>query len=164
MGCFEIRVTVNRPLATVFSVYADTDAWKRCTEVTDVEWTGKPWEEGSRMRVRSHGLVPATSDQVLLHFETNRRIAYISHFFGITLETRLSFRALSEQSSEVHVRAEFVGVASRTFGFALGPAIDRGTTDFIEALKKECERVAPETHSEMPSASQAEDSSGKIQP
>jgi hypothetical protein len=164
MGCFEIRVTVNRPLASVFSVYTDTDAWIRCTEVTHVEWLGNPWEEGSRMRVRSNNLVPTTSDQVLLHFETNRRIAYMSHFFGITLETRLSFRALSDDAAEVHVRAEFVGVASRTFGFALGPAIERGTTTFIEALKKECERVAPEAQGEMPSASQADEGSEKIQP
>jgi hypothetical protein len=161
MGCFEIRIAVNCPLATVFSIYTDTDAWRRCTVVTDVQWTGKPWEEGSRMRVRSGGVVPTSSDQVLLHFESNRHVAYISHFFGITFETRLTFRAVSDHETQIHIRGEFVGVASRAFSFALGPAIERGTQEFVEALKRECERVAlSEAQGELPSARQAEQGSG----
>jgi Polyketide cyclase / dehydrase and lipid transport len=161
MGCFEIRATVNCPVATVFSVYTDTDAWRRCTVVTDVQWVmGKPWDEGSRMRVRSGGVVPTSSDQVVLHFEPNRRVAYMSHFFGITLETRLTFRAISDHATEIHMRGEFVGAASRTFGFALGPAIERGTLAFVEALNRECERLAPaEAQGDLPATNQAEEGS-----
>ena len=79
-------------------------------------------------------------DQLLLHFEPQRSIAYLSHFLGITLETRLGFRAISDVKTELQVRAEFIGVASRTFGFALGPAIQHGTREFIENLNKECAR------------------------
>jgi hypothetical protein len=94
------------------------------------------------MRIRSVSSVPTISDQVLLHFESNSRVAYMTHFFGITLETRLAFRAVSDHETEVHMRGEFVGVASRVFGFAIGPRIERGTHAFVEALNKECERVA----------------------
>jgi hypothetical protein len=141
-GLFEFRILVNCPLTTVFSVYTDTDAWRRCTEITHVQWLSEPWKEGSRMRIRSAGAVTTISDQVLLHFEPNSSIAYMTHFFGITLETRLAFRAVSDHKTEVHMRGEFVGVASRVFGFAIGPRIQRGTHAFVEALNKECERVA----------------------
>ena len=142
MGFFEFRVLVKCPVATAFAIYTDTDAWQRCTVVTGVEWIGNPWEEGSRMRVKSQGVVPVTSDQVLLHFESPSRIAYMSHFLGITFETRLTFLAASDQETQIHFRGEFVGAGSRTFGFALGPAIERGTRDFMEGLNRECERVA----------------------
>ncbi len=113
------------------------------------------------MRIRSGGVIPTASDQVLLHFEPHRRIAYISHFFGITLETRLTFRAASDHATEIHMRGEFVGAASRTFGFALGPAIERGTLAFVEALNRECERVASsEAQRELPWAIQAGEGSG----
>jgi hypothetical protein len=142
MGHFDFRSFLSCPLSTVFSVYTDTDAWCRCTNVKKVQWLGKPWVQGARMRVTSEAMITQTMDQVLLRYEPERRLTYLSHFFGVTLETRLSFRAISDFETEIHVRAEFVGVASRTFGFALGPAIEQGTRAFIENLNKECERIA----------------------
>ncbi len=142
MGFFEFRVSVKCPVATVFAIYTDTDAWKRCTEISEVEWRGRPWEEGSRIRIKGYGSTRETIDQVLLHFEPPRSLAYISHFFGMTLETRLTFHAVSDYETEVQVRGEFVGLASRAFGFALGPAIERATRLTTEGLNKECERVA----------------------
>jgi hypothetical protein len=142
MGFFEFRVPVKCPVATVFAIYTDTDAWKRCTEISEVEWWGKPWEEGSRIRIKGYGSTRETIDQVLLHFEPPRSLAYISHFFGMTLETRLTFHAVSDNETEVQLRGEFVGLASRAFGFALGPAIERATRLTTEGLNKECERIA----------------------
>jgi hypothetical protein len=142
MGFFEFRVPVKCPVATVFAIYTDTDAWKRCTEISEVEWWGKPWEEGSRIRIKGYGSTRETIDQVLLHFEPPRSLAYISHFFGMTLETRLTLHAVSDNETEVQLRGEFVGLASRAFGFALGPAIERATRLTTEGLNKECERIA----------------------
>ena len=142
MGHFDFRFLLNCPLPTVFAVYTDIETWVRCTSVKEVQWIGRPWEQGSRMRVTSETMIRQTMDQLLLHFEPQRRIAYLSHFFGITLETRLGFRAVSDVKTELQVRAEFIGVASQTFGFALGPAIQHGTREFIENLNKECERLA----------------------
>ena len=142
MGHFDFRALVNCPLQTVFAVYTDTDAWYRCTSVREVKWVGRPWEQGSRMRVTSQTMISQTMDQVLLHFEPERRLTYLSHFFGITLETRLSFRAIPGGKTQIQVRGEFIGVASRSFGFAFGPAIEGGSRDFIENLNRECERVA----------------------
>ncbi len=147
MGFFEFRVPVKCPVATAFAVFTDTDAWQRCTEISKIEWSRKPWQEGSRIRIKGYGSTRETIDQVLLHFEPPRSVAYISHFFGMTLETRLTFHAISDHAmsdyeTEVQVRGEFVGIASRAFGFALGPAIQRATRLTTEGLGRECERVA----------------------
>jgi hypothetical protein len=165
MGFFEFRLSVRCPAATVFAIYTDTDAWKRCTEISEVEWLGKPWEEGSRVRIKGYGSTRETIDQVLLHFEPPRSLAYISHFFGMTLETRLTFHAVSDNETEVQVRGEFVGIASRAFGFALGPAIERATRLTTEGLSKECERVAAsQPRPSRPAESQSDGSGADIKP
>jgi hypothetical protein len=144
MGYFEIRVTVDRPLATVFSGYTNLEMWKGSPHILDAEWVqGTPWEEGSRIRLKISGPAGSTVDQVLTHFETNREVAYLSHFSGITMESRLSFRAISSEETLVHGRMEFVGALSRVVGFAVGPAIERGTKQFFEDLKMQCERFVP---------------------
>jgi hypothetical protein len=142
MGYFEIRVTVNRPLSTVFSVYTDLEKWTWSSAILKASWVvGRPWEEESRMRLVLDGPVGSTVDQVLTHFEPLREIAYLSHFSGITMETRLSFRSASEHSTELHGRMEFLGTLSRVVGFAVEPAIERGTKQFFDDLKKHCESM-----------------------
>lgn len=164
MGFFEFRIPVKCASATVFAVFIDTDAWLRCTEISQVEWLGKPWEEGSRIRVK-HGDTRDTIDQVLVHYEPPRSLAYISHFFGMTLETRLTFYAVSDSETEVQVRGEFVGIASRAFGFALGPAIERATRATTEGMAKESERVAAsQPRLDSPSESQADGSRLETKP
>jgi hypothetical protein len=165
MGFYEFRLPVKCPVATAFAIYTDTDAWKRCTEVSEVQWVGKPWVEGSRIRIKGYGSIRDTIDQVLLHFEPPRSVAYISHFFGITLETRQTFHAVSDCETEVQVRGEFVGIASRALGFALGPAIERATRLTTEGLRRECERVAAlQPQPNRPAESAAEGKSAGTKP
>jgi|SRR5579863_1642280 uncharacterized membrane protein len=142
MGCFEIRVAVDRPLATVFAVYTDTDKWRWCSYIRRVRWTrGQPWVVDSRLLVETSGAIGTSVDQVLTHFELNRRVDYISHFSGITLESRVNFRSLASDQTEIHARIEFVGTLSRIVEFAIEPAIERSTLQFFEEMKRECERM-----------------------
>ena len=144
MGRFQILVTVDRPLAAVFAVYTDTDKWRWCSYILDARWVrGEPWVEESRIRIHTDGAIGSTVDQVLTAYEPNRRVDYISHFSGITLETRVTFRPLSDQQTEIRGEMEFVGTLSRIVGFAIEPAIERSTLQFFEDLKRECERGEP---------------------
>jgi hypothetical protein len=137
---FEVRVAVHCPLATAFAFYTHTENWKRFPFIRNAEWVlGRPWEEGSRMRLTLDATVADTVDQVLTHFEPERAIAYLSHFSGFTMETRLSFRSVSEQVTDIHGRMEFLGVLSRVVGFAVEPVIERSTRQFFEDVKRECE-------------------------
>jgi len=141
MGCFEIRVTINRAVATVFEVYTDTEKWCRYTDISSVRWVrGNPWVVESRMRIETaRGVGPAV-DQVLTHFEPNSRVEYISHFLGITMQSRVSFHAVSERQTEIYGQMEFVGTGSRIVAFAIGPAIEHSTRQFFADLKQDCER------------------------
>ena len=140
MGRSEIRMTINRPLKSVFETYTqpDTFAW---SDLRSVEWTvGQPWEVESRMRIEPENGFGVIIDQVLTHYEPYRRIDFISHFGGVTMMTQLTFRATGPGSTEIYSHLEFVGSFSRVAGFALGPAIENGARRFYGDLKRACER------------------------
>jgi hypothetical protein len=80
-------------------------------------------------------------DQVLIRFEPYRRADFLSHFSGVTLESKVSFRPLSDDQTEINVQLEFVGVFSRIAGFAIDKAIERSTRLFFEDLKRACEQT-----------------------
>jgi hypothetical protein len=82
-----------------------------------------------------------TVDQVLMHFEPSRRVYFLSHFGGITLETKVTFQAFSDFETEIRVQLEFVGVFSRVAGVAIESAIAQSTRQFFEDLKRACERT-----------------------
>lgn len=141
MQSSEIRVVVTCPLAAVFAVYTQPDTWRWCSYIRDIRWVGRPWEQASRLQIEIDGPV-RTVDQVLMHFEPNRRVDFLSHFGGITLETRVIFRGLSDLETEIRVQLEFVGVFSRVVGFAIESAIAQSTRQFFEDLKQACERTS----------------------
>jgi hypothetical protein len=141
MRSFEIRVTIDRPLATVFTVYTQPDTWAWCSYLRTVRWVrGRPWEEESRLQIEVDG-PGGTIDQVLIRFEPYRRVDFLSHFSGVTLESRINFRPLSDDQTEINVQLEFVGVFSRIAGFAIDKAIERSTRLFFEDLKRTCEQA-----------------------
>jgi uncharacterized membrane protein len=143
MRTFEIRVTIDRPLTTVFAVYTQPDTWRWCSYLRAVRWArGKPWEEESRLQVEVDG-PGGTVDQVLIRFEPHRRADFLSHFSGVTLESRVNFRPLPGDQTEIVVQLEFVGVFSRIAGFAIDKAIERSTRLFFEDLKRACEQTPP---------------------
>jgi hypothetical protein len=137
MQSSEIRVVVTRPLKTVFSVYTQPDTWRWCSFIRDIRWVGPPWEDASRLQIEIDGAA-RTVDQVL---EPSRRVDFLSHFGGITLETKVTFQVLSDFETEIRVQLEFVGVFSRVAGFAIESAIAQSTRQFFQDLKQACERM-----------------------
>ena len=143
MQSFAFQVVVYCPVETAFSVYTDTDRWRNRHLFGDIRWVqGNPWEEGSRLRIETRTPIPTKIDQVLLHFERNRKVVYISHVLGITIETQVTFFPLNETQSAIHVAMQLVGTVSRALGFAIEPVIERSTRDFFAELVRECEVVA----------------------
>jgi len=143
MARSEIRITIARPLPEVFSVYSQTDPW-RWSSIRNIHWTrGKPWAVGSRLQMEPPNSFGIIVDQVLTHFEPNRRVEFISHFGGITMQSQVLFKGLSEQSTEIECRLEFVGTFSRVAGLAVETTIEAGARQFYEEMKIECERREP---------------------
>jgi hypothetical protein len=74
-------------------------------------------------------------------------VDFITHTSGITLHSRVTFRAISESETEVKSQLEFVGVFSKIAGFAVGPVIERRSREFYDDLKRECEQKREEVNS-----------------
>jgi hypothetical protein len=146
MQSFEFQVTLNCPLETVFAIYCDIDRWRNRNVFGDIRWVkGKPWEEGSRLRIETRVPIRANVDQVVQRFEANRSVAYISHVLGVTCETYVTFTPVSPDETAINVSMQLVGAVSRALGFALEPAIEKATKGFFSDLRRECETAANRT-------------------
>jgi hypothetical protein len=145
MGLLDVRTVVDRPLAAVFAVYIQPNTWAWCSYMRNVRWVvGRPWEEESRLQIEIDEPVSGIVDQVVTGFEPNARVNFISHFGGVTLITRVKFRAISDHETEIRGHFEFVGTFSRIAGFAIGPALEESAKRFYNEFKRECERVIPQ--------------------
>ncbi len=137
----EIRVVIARPLAEVFATYTLPEPWG-WTTLSNIHWTeGQPWELGSRLHVEPDAAYGVVCDQVLTQFKPNSQVGFISHFGGLTMQSEVSFRALSDGSTEVHCRLAFIGTFSRIAGFPFKSAIESGAKQFYEEFKRVCERT-----------------------
>ena len=143
MQSFDFQIVLNCPLEIVFSIYVDTDRWRNRNLFGDIRWVqGKPWEEGSRLRIETRVPIRTSVDQVVQHFTPNESVSYLSHVLGITCETRVIFTVVSARQTAINVVMQLVGTTSRTLGFALEPAITKATKGFFEELRRECEAAA----------------------
>jgi hypothetical protein len=65
MQSFDFQIVVNCPLDAVFSIYTDVDRWRNRNVFGEIRWVrGKPWEEGSRLRIETLKPIRANVDQV----------------------------------------------------------------------------------------------------
>ena len=78
MQSFDFQIVVNCPLDAVFSIYTDVDRWRNRNVFGEIRWVrGKPWEEGSRLRIETLKPIRANVDQVVQHL-LPRRVCLIS--------------------------------------------------------------------------------------
>jgi len=81
-------------------------------------------------------------DQVVQHFSANGSVDYLSHVFGITKETRVSFVRVSAAEPLIQVRMQLLGKVTRALGFAVEPMILKATKEFFRDLCRECEEAS----------------------
>ena len=140
MQSFAFQVVVNCPLETAFAVYTDIERWRYRHLFGEICWSrGKPWEEGSRLRIETTTPLHATVDQVVQEFILNEKITYLSHVLGLTCETRITFVRITEQQTAVNVAMELLGTVTRSLGFALEPMAFKTSKAFFEEFRKDCE-------------------------
>jgi hypothetical protein len=139
MSTLDFNVVVNCPVETVFAIYTDIGRWRDRGIFGEIRWAhGDPWEEGSRLSLRTRILLPTTFEQTLNHFERNHYVGFSSQLYGVTCETRVAFSPVGDDQSAVHVTLIVGGKALRHLGFALEPVMEKATREFFEELKQEC--------------------------
>ena len=146
MESCEFEVAIDCRLELVFSIYTDLERWRNRSIFGDIRWVkGIPWEEGSRLLVETRVPFHNKIDQVVLHCTVNDSVSYLSHVLGITTETRIVFRRVSEVQTVIWVRMQMVGKVSRALGFAIEPVILKATKQYFEDLRRECEAAAKDS-------------------
>ena len=145
MQQFDFQVVLDCPLEIAFPIYLDIPRWCNRNIFGEIRWVqGKPWEEGSRLRIETRFPLRTTVDQVVQHFTPNESVSYLSHVLGITCETRVFFIRVSPDKTAINVGMHLVGTVSRSLGFAIEPVIAKATKGFFEDLRKECESAVRE--------------------
>lgn len=145
MQSFDFQIVLNCPLELAFEVYTDIGRWRNRDLFGDIQWVrGTPWEEGSRLRIETLTPFRTTVDQVVQECVSNERVVYLSHVWGMTCETRITFVRVSDQQTAIRVAMQLVGTVTRSLGFAIEPLIEKTTKGFFNEFRKECEAVARE--------------------
>jgi hypothetical protein len=143
MQSFEFEVAIACRLDLVFAIYTDLEHWRNRSIFGDIRWVkGTPWEEGSRLLVETRVPFNNKIDQVVLHCTPNDSVSYLSHVLGITTETRIAFRRVSDEQTVIRVRMQMVGNLSRALGFAIEPVILKTTKQYFDDLRRDCEAAA----------------------
>ncbi len=143
MHSVEFQVVVDCAVERIFSIYSDLDWWRHRKMFSDIRWMqGEPWKEGSRMRIETRTPIRTAIDQVVLEFQPNQSVVYISHVLGITSESRIQFIPVSAIRTVIKVKLQMVGTVSRVLGFAVEPTIERAAKDFFDELRRDAETIA----------------------
>lgn len=145
MQSFEFEVAIDCRLELVFAIYTDLERWRNRSIFGDIRWVkGIPWEDGSRLIVETRLPFHNKVDQVVQHCIANDSVSYLSHVLGITTETRIIFRRISDNQTLISVGMQMVGTVSRALGFAIEPVILKTTKQYFEDLRRECEAAEKE--------------------
>ena len=78
-------------------------------------------------------------DHVLLQFERDRGLAYLSRALGITFNTRITFDQIPEGDTEIRAFLKLEGTPRRAFDFAIESTIAKVTRRFLQGLKTDSE-------------------------
>lgn len=143
MQSFNFQLVLDCPLELVFSIYTDIDRWQNRNLFGEIRWVqGNPWEEGSRLRIETRFPVRSSVDQVVQQFSRNDSVAYLSHVWGITCETRVRFAMISAKQTKIYIEMNILGTPTRVLDFAIEPLIAKVTRGFFEDLRRDCESAA----------------------
>jgi hypothetical protein len=132
-----------------WQVYSDWTLWPKFSDqYGEVIWTsGQPWEKGSRLRIEILRPVHVHVEHVIKVCVPAKRVSWIDHALGTTLEQWAFFEPLINGGTRVHTWAEFTGIAQ----IIAGRPIKRVIMDFIvswyDKYRDECDRLAERARS-----------------
>jgi hypothetical protein len=138
-------VESKAPVDLAWDIFADWAHWPQFASGTygEVRWTsGEPWQAGSRMRIEILRPVHTHVDHVILVCVPMKRVAWIDHALGTTLEQWVYFEQLAAGGTRVHTWAEFTGIATVIAGRPLKRVIQDFIQTWYENYAAECDRRA----------------------
>ncbi len=113
MRSFEHRFLIKASASLCWSVFTDWENWNSFVDVYgELSWNGKPWAIGSRLKIELLSPVHAHVDHVITGFEDGRKIGWLDHALGVTMEQWVTFAESSPGITLLHTWGDFVGTPS----------------------------------------------------
>ncbi len=110
---FEHRFLIKSSRAVCWSIFTDWENWNSFVDVYgNLSWNGKPWAVGSRLKIELVQPIHAHIDHVIIGFEEGRKIGWLDHSLGVTMEQWITFTESSPNLTALHTWGEFVGTPS----------------------------------------------------
>jgi hypothetical protein len=149
---FEYSVTTTATPDLAWRVFSDWSLWPKFSELyAEIRWSkGQPWQEGSRLSIRTIPSVGVTLDHVILKCVPGESVAWIDHAIGITLEQWVFFTSLPEGGTRVQTWAEFTGLARVIAGRTIKEVLLDFTRTWYDRYARECDQMSKKINSAVP--------------
>jgi hypothetical protein len=140
---FEYSVITKAPPQLAWEVFSDWKRWPQFSDAySDIRWTkGEPWQEGSRLTIKATKPLPVTLDHVITMCVPARKVAWIDHALGTTMEQWVFFEPVPG-GTLVRTWAEFTGMIPLLAGRKMKEVLLDFTGTWYNRYAAECDRMA----------------------
>ena len=141
---FEYSVITKAPPELAWQVFSDCELWPQFSELyKDIRWTkGEPWQEGSRLSIRTRSPIEVTLDHAIICCEPAEKVAWIDHALGTVLEQWVYFEPQPGGGTRVRTWAEFTGVMPQIAGRTMKNVLVEFTRTWYTRYAAACNRAA----------------------
>ncbi len=156
---FEYSVITRAAPSVAWQVFSNLKLWPQFSELyDDIRWTkGEPWQEGSRLSIRTRSPIEVTLDHVIICCVPAEKVAWIDHAVGTSLEQWAYFEPQRGGGTLVRTWAEFTGEMPRIAGRNLKDLLTAFTRTWYDRYAAECNRAAEQARIQPPTE-------GEVQP
>jgi len=147
MNNFEYSVTTKAKPRAAWDIFSNWRRWHTFANIYGSLrwWRGEPWQVGSRMQIEILQPVVAMVDHVITSCEPGRKVSWLDHALGVTLEQWVLFHELPKgKGTEIETRGEFVGPALDIAGRTVGQVLTEFTHTWYGNFRAVCDQLAVE--------------------
>ena len=106
---FQYEVVTEASPKLAWEVFSNCRHWHAFSNIYgSMEWSGEPWVEGSRLKIEVLHPMPISVDHLITFCEPARRVGWLDHGAGITIEQWLDFERTAA-GTRVVTKGEIVG-------------------------------------------------------
>jgi len=146
----EYSVITKAAPELAWQVFSDWGLWPRFSDLyEDIRWTqGEPWQEGSRLSIRTRPPMGVTLDHVIISCVPAQKVGWIDHAIGTALEQWVHFESRPDGGTLVRTWAEFTGEMPRVAGRSIKDLLLEFTRTWYDRYAAECDRAADRKRSQ----------------
>ena len=125
-----------------WQIFTDWKRWSRISNrYQEIQWYGRPWSPGSRMRVELLRPFEVTVDRVITACVPGKSLAWINHVIGYTMEQWVFFQPVAGGGTRIFTWLEFTGPQATIDGRSVQEFIEEYINEWYEAFRLECDRA-----------------------